>query len=140
MQRGNFSKTNKRVSFKRLAILLLVIFLFIFIFFYITYNGLGFFSIIKTNQNLNNINIINSSSTLVSSSSVKGFSKNNSSSSVYSSSTINYVNTPEIVRGIYMSSYAASSQTFRNDLIKFLDETSLNTIIIDVKDNDGALI
>jgi len=53
---------------------------------------------------------------------------------------ISHITAPEKVRGIYMSSYAASSKMFRENLLKFLENTALNTIVIDVKDNHGDII
>jgi len=53
---------------------------------------------------------------------------------------ISHITTPEKARGIYMSSYAASSKMFRENLLKLLESTALNTIVIDVKDNYGEII
>src|SRR3989344_6017512 len=48
-----------------------------------------------------------------------------------------YVGTPESVRGIYMTSWIASSQNLRADLVKLIDDTELNAIVIDIKDYSG---
>ncbi len=47
--------------------------------------------------------------------------------------------TPEHIRAIYMTAYVASSPKARNNLIKFLKETDLNAIVIDVKDYTGMV-
>lgn len=47
--------------------------------------------------------------------------------------------TPAQVRGIYMTACAASSSSFRNKLISLIDETELNSVVIDVKDFSGTI-
>lgn len=47
--------------------------------------------------------------------------------------------TPEPVKGIYMSSWVAGTQDFRNSLIKLIDETELNSVVIDIKDYTGKI-
>ena len=47
------------------------------------------------------------------------------------------IQTPESVRGIYMTSLAAGSTNFRNRLIELVESTELNTIVIDIKEIDG---
>jgi len=51
-----------------------------------------------------------------------------------------YVGTPESVRGIYMTSWIASSQNLRADLVKLIDDTELNAIVIDIKDYSGRIV
>lgn len=47
--------------------------------------------------------------------------------------------TPEPVKAIYMTACAASMPSFRNKLIKLINETELNSIIIDIKDYTGTI-
>ncbi len=51
-----------------------------------------------------------------------------------------YVKTPEPVKGIYMTSWVASSESLRNGLVKLIDETELNTLVVDVKDYSGKIV
>jgi len=49
-----------------------------------------------------------------------------------------YVKTPQDgVRAIYMSSYVASNKSFRKKLVDLVDQSELNTIVIDVKEVEG---
>ncbi len=48
-----------------------------------------------------------------------------------------HIDTPESVRGIYMTSLAAASNNFRNRLIGIANDTEINSIIIDIKEVDG---
>lgn len=52
---------------------------------------------------------------------------------------VTHVATPEHVKAIYMSSWVAGTPSVRNRLIKLIDETELNAVVIDVKDNTGVL-
>jgi hypothetical protein len=54
--------------------------------------------------------------------------------------TPTYVETPDSVRGIYMTSWVASSRELRNNLVKIADETEINTIVIDIKDYSGKIV
>lgn len=51
-----------------------------------------------------------------------------------------YVATPEEVKGIYMTSWTASAPKFRDPLVKIIDETEINTVVIDVKDYSGKIV
>ncbi len=51
-----------------------------------------------------------------------------------------YVATPDSVRGIYMTSWVASSKQLRDNLVKIADETEINTIVIDIKDYSGRIV
>lgn len=48
-----------------------------------------------------------------------------------------HIDTPEAVRAIYMSAWTASSQTKRAGVIDLIKKTSLNSVIIDIKDDTG---
>jgi hypothetical protein len=50
-----------------------------------------------------------------------------------------HVDTPKAVRGIYMTSCIASSKTLRENLVKLIDDTELNSVVIDVKTYDGYI-
>ncbi len=52
---------------------------------------------------------------------------------------VTHVATPEHVKAIYMSSWVAGTPSVRERLIKLIDETELNAVVIDVKDNTGVL-
>lgn len=47
--------------------------------------------------------------------------------------------TPEAVKGIYMTSCVAGSKTLRENLAKLIDDTELNSVVIDIKDYSGGL-
>lgn len=51
-----------------------------------------------------------------------------------------YVDTPSSVKGIYMTSWTASSPSLRESLVKLIDETEINSIVIDIKDYSGKII
>jgi len=50
-----------------------------------------------------------------------------------------HVSTPEAVKGIYMTSCVAATPSLRNNLVKLIDETELNTVVIDIKSYDGHI-
>ncbi|MBU1159603.1 putative glycoside hydrolase, partial [Patescibacteria group bacterium] len=50
-----------------------------------------------------------------------------------------HIKTPETVRGIYMTSWVASTRDWRAGLVKMIEETELNSIVIDVKDYTGKI-
>ena len=50
-----------------------------------------------------------------------------------------HISTPKSVKGIYMSACVAATPSFRAKLVKLIDETELNTVIIDIKDYSGTL-
>ena len=47
--------------------------------------------------------------------------------------------TPNPVRGIYMTSCVAATPSLRNNLVRLIDETELNTVVIDIKSYDGHI-
>src|SRR3989338_7821298 len=47
--------------------------------------------------------------------------------------------TPKSQKAIYMTSCVVGTASFRNELVKLVDETELNSIVIDVKDYSGYL-
>lgn len=52
---------------------------------------------------------------------------------------IAHLATPEPVRGLYMSSWVAGTRDFRNSLVELIDETELNSVVIDIKDYTGKI-
>lgn len=50
-----------------------------------------------------------------------------------------HVQTPLHVKAIYMSSWVAGAPSIRERLVKMIEGTELNAIVIDVKDNTGVL-
>ena len=52
---------------------------------------------------------------------------------------VTHINTPEHVKAIYMSSWVAGTPSVRKPLIKLIDTTELNAVVIDVKDNTGVI-
>ncbi len=50
-----------------------------------------------------------------------------------------YVPTPDPVKGIYMTSWTASDKSLREPLVKLIDDTELNTLVIDIKDYSGKI-
>ena len=52
---------------------------------------------------------------------------------------VEHLKTPDAVRGIYMSQCAAGTPSFRTSFLKMLDETSLNAVVIDIRDYSGKI-
>lgn len=52
---------------------------------------------------------------------------------------IKYLPTPESTKTIYMTACVAGTPSFRQNLVDLIDETELNSIIIDVKDFSGTI-
>ncbi len=53
--------------------------------------------------------------------------------------TVNHIETPESVKAIYMTSWTASEKDLRERLVKMVDATELNSIVIDIKDYTGRI-
>lgn len=51
----------------------------------------------------------------------------------------NFVKTPEVVKGIYMTSWIAGRRDLRTPLISLIENTELNSIVIDIKDYSGKV-
>ncbi|HEY0908351.1 MAG TPA: putative glycoside hydrolase [Candidatus Paceibacterota bacterium] len=47
--------------------------------------------------------------------------------------------TPPAVKGIYMTSCVAATPSLRDNLVKLIDETEINSVVIDIKSFDGYL-
>ena len=51
-----------------------------------------------------------------------------------------HVKTPEAVKAIYMTQCVVSTPSFRDSLVKLVEETELNSIVIDIKDFTGSIV
>lgn len=52
---------------------------------------------------------------------------------------VTHIKTPEQVKALYMSSWVAGTPSIRARLVKLIEDTELNAIVIDVKDNTGVI-
>jgi hypothetical protein len=52
---------------------------------------------------------------------------------------VTHIKTPKNVKAVYMSSWVAGTPSVRERLIKLIDETEINAVVIDVKDNTGLI-
>lgn len=50
-----------------------------------------------------------------------------------------HIITPPQVKAIYMTNWVAGSKTLRESLVKIVDETEINSIVIDIKDYTGRI-
>lgn len=58
---------------------------------------------------------------------------------VATTTSVTHIKPPKDVKAIYISSWVAGTPSIRNRLVKLIDDTELNAIVIDVKDNTGVL-
>src|SRR3989338_712277 len=59
--------------------------------------------------------------------------------SVPEESPVRHLPTPKAQKAIYMTSCVAGTPSFRDELVQLVEETELNSIIIDIKDFSGTL-
>lgn len=52
---------------------------------------------------------------------------------------VTHIETPKQVKALYISAWVAGSPKFRDSIIKIIDETEINSIVIDVKDSTGRV-
>lgn len=52
---------------------------------------------------------------------------------------VTHIATPKEVKAVYISAWVAGSAKFRDSIIKMIDDTELNAIVIDVKDSTGRV-
>ena len=52
---------------------------------------------------------------------------------------VTHVPLPDQVKNIYMSACVAGTPDFRNDLVELIEETEVNSVIIDIKDFSGSI-
>ncbi len=57
-----------------------------------------------------------------------------------SPSLVSHVKTPDAVQGIYVSAYSFITGSFQKRLDALLDSTSINTIVVDIKDAPGIIM
>ncbi len=50
-----------------------------------------------------------------------------------------HLKTPEPVRAIYMTSWVAGTTNWRSELVKLIEDTELNAVVVDVKDYTGRI-
>lgn len=55
-------------------------------------------------------------------------------------STATHIGTPGAVKTIYMTQCVAGTPSFRSSLVTLVEETEINSIIIDIKDFSGSLV
>jgi len=53
--------------------------------------------------------------------------------------TVNHVPLPRQVKAIYMTSCVAGTPSFRERLVKLMNETEINSVMIDIKDYSGTI-
>ncbi|MBI2618403.1 hypothetical protein HYW58_03055, partial [Candidatus Kaiserbacteria bacterium] len=53
---------------------------------------------------------------------------------------VTHQNTPEPVKAIYLTQCVAGTPSIRNSLVKLIENTELNSVVIDIKDYSGTLI
>jgi hypothetical protein len=103
------------------------------VFFWITYSGYQSFSLVRN---------LGTDEYMVPSDNATTSPSNASTTIIVATSTIKvvtHVKTPTHVRSIYMSSWVAGTPSIRNRLVKLIDDTELNAVVIDVKDNTGIV-
>lgn len=52
---------------------------------------------------------------------------------------VTHIETPKVVKALYISAWVAGSSKIRDGIIKMIDETEINAIVIDVKDSTGRV-
>lgn len=52
---------------------------------------------------------------------------------------VTHIKTPDKVKAVYVSSWVAGNSKYRDPIIKLIDDTELNSIVIDVKDSTGRI-
>lgn len=67
------------------------------------------------------------------------FEYSSGSSDIAKKEAVYHIKTPNEVRGIYMTSWVASSDNIKNSLIKIAEDTEVNSIIVDIKDYTGKI-
>ncbi len=69
----------------------------------------------------------------------KAFSSRSSDSATYAQGSSGHVAEPAVVKGVYMSQCVVGTPSFRDSLVKLVDETELNAIVIDIRDYTGKI-
>ena len=55
------------------------------------------------------------------------------------SATVTHISTPSAVKAIYMTSFVAGDREWRERLVVLIEETELNSVVIDIKDYTGLV-
>lgn len=50
-----------------------------------------------------------------------------------------HINTPSVVKGIYMTSWVASTRDWRLEIVDFIKKSEINSVVIDIKDYSGFI-
>src|ERR1035437_1525582 len=53
--------------------------------------------------------------------------------------TVTHIRTPDPLKAVYMTSWAAGNKKFRDELFDLVDTTEINAVVIDVKDYSGRI-
>jgi len=53
--------------------------------------------------------------------------------------TVTHIETPDHVKALYISGWVAGSKNFLASIVKIVDETEINTVVIDIKDSTGKI-
>jgi|GEM_PF-162658 len=52
---------------------------------------------------------------------------------------VTHISTPDAVRGVYFTNWSAGTPSFRKNMLSLLSSTTLNSVVIDVKDYSGRI-
>ena len=52
---------------------------------------------------------------------------------------VKHLKTPEPLKGVYMTQCVAGTPSFRDKVVKLIDETEINSVVIDIKDYSGTV-
>src|SRR3989344_5986564 len=55
----------------------------------------------------------------------------------YKPNRVKHIATPEPAKAVYMTSYVAGVKSWRGKILKLIDDTELNSLVIDIKDYTG---
>ncbi len=50
-----------------------------------------------------------------------------------------HIDTPDQVKALYMTSWVAGTPSLRNNIVRLVDETEINSLVIDIKDDTGRV-
>jgi len=70
---------------------------------------------------------------------LEGIDKEEEISSEGDLTPVVHIETPENVKAVYISGWVAGSTKYRDPIIKMLDSTELNAVVIDIKDSTGRI-
>lgn len=108
---------------------------FIFLIGYITYASIE--NIFFTNRTFSKSSELETSLRIDNSNSTSTTSISTTSST--SNPNVFHLSTPEIIRGVYVSSWVIGTASVRDKFYKIFEGTNLNAVLIDVKDSSGVV-